>query len=652
MATTNHNTRTAANSGINNLSDVHDRVVSRITNALRGTQPVLLEALPGSGKSYGLIKAVAQTNEPVTYLTQRGRKEQYEQVEKWSQNNNLTCKVLPAVDETCLTVQGKYGKEWRDRVNRLREAGASATEIHSRLDPPCQDSGPCPYMEAVDFDPEDYDVLIGHPKHAYVNKYLEDRTPVFDEFPGEEYQTTIGENLSEVVTSFLQSHDSMEFKHYTDVIENRDVGYRQRIALEQLQSIPLLDEIRVFKDPDRRHKLGGLCVLTLLKSEGLDNGWEYAILGEGRIGVFEPGSSTIHILNPPDLPEHVIGLDGTPTKEMWELALGLYNHPRKGLNHKRALTDNERESYVTEIQDIQITPTTTSIRPYSGGSTSPTRDAALLHEIGEETSGKKGVISSQKGLRDLENEFNQINNWETAYYGNILGSNQLGDVDVGVILGSPHYGDEFVEKWAAFAGENAKRGQGKGLDLSYGALGDKILHHMREHQVLQALFRFARQGSQTTVFVDTISLPDWLPVVADPDETSITTWRSASKKKAILDVLRENGKARTKALAEEAECTSQHVRKVLNEYTNGGGVLKQDAPDGRGGAKIWVDQALSGVNPYGEVQLPILQTCFSKLYRYRSQNGSVSKRSPAEEFHNQQSRWTKRVQMERWYWSR
>jgi hypothetical protein len=64
---------------------------------------------------------------------------------------------------------GEYSIE--GDVRRLYEAGIFGKELHEnstayfgqRL--PCQLDGPCPYMEKRDFDPSEYDVLIGHYLH-------------------------------------------------------------------------------------------------------------------------------------------------------------------------------------------------------------------------------------------------------------------------------------------------------------------------------------------------------------------------------------------------------------------------------------------------------------------------------------------------------
>jgi hypothetical protein len=658
MATTNPTPKDSANSSINTLQDVWNQVVSTIEDALDKQSPSLIDALPATGKSRGLVEAINRTGEQVVIFTQRGRKEQYDQYEKWCRDFGLTCKTLPAVDELCPTFGENHG-ETQQPIHALRNAGASPSHIHDRLDLPCQESGPCPYEKAIDFDPDNYDVLVGHPKHAYVEEYVENRVPVFDEFPGDAYITDI-ENTADVVSTFLRDR-GLPFDDYADLLRNRDKEYLRRIALDQLTQVSLIDEQSLFrKNIEKRHKLAGLCVLTLLKGEDLGNGWESAILGGNRVGVFNRNEGTVHILNPPDLPEHVLGLDGTPTKPMWDLALGFYDRNRR-LDHQQVLDETERQQYVTAIQNLRIIPTTTNVRPYSGGTTKSDRDAALLNEVERQHTGTKGLISSRRGLDDLKEQVGELDGLETAYFGNLIGSNELNDVDVGVIFGSPHYGNDVIKKWTALAGVAGKSNGKSGLDKSYGEFGDKILQHMREHRVLQALFRFARQGDGATVYVDTVALPDWIPVVSNPEETTIDTWSSAEQD--IIGSLKQLEEARTKKIADEADRHPRTVRAVLGDLPTDL-ISERRAEDGRGGAKVWIDSGIDSRNPYGQVNLsaPRSPTRFSEQSHCRGSKGIVPKKSSRQlrvqrerkqqaEFQRRRGRQIQQMQMERLYGS-
>jgi hypothetical protein len=56
---------------------------------------------------------------------------------------------------------------------------------------PCQEHGECPLARKWDFDPDEFDALIGHYSHAHKPKVTRGRAVVFDEFPGDTYETRL-----------------------------------------------------------------------------------------------------------------------------------------------------------------------------------------------------------------------------------------------------------------------------------------------------------------------------------------------------------------------------------------------------------------------------------------------------------------------------
>lgn len=182
---------------------------------------------------------------------------------------------------------------------------------------------------------------------------------------------------------------------------------------------------------------------------------------------------------------------------------------------------------------------------------------------------------------------------------------------------------------------------------------------MREHRVLQALFRFARQGKGATVYVDTVALPDWVPVVSDPEATTIDTWSKAERD--IIESLRRLEEARTKEIADAADRSSRMVRRDLGDIP-ADLVSERRAEDGRGGAKVWINQGLESYNPHGQVDLPdwIQPTRFSEQLPLRLNKGPVPKKQPhrsrVQREREQQAKFKRRryrqyqqMEMERWY---
>ena len=198
------------------IEDARRRTVAALTDAYEHSDRVLIEALPTMGKSYGSVKAAAETGEQITVVTGRGREEQYEQFQQWADEHDLSAYTLPSFAEDCGTASGEHGDEWAARVNGWYQRGATPKTIHKHAEDvlrrplPCQEhkGQSCPYASKWDFDPDNYDVLIGHYSHAHKAKVTNGRTVVLDEFPDGAYETNLSAEdnyaLPAVVSTWLQ----------------------------------------------------------------------------------------------------------------------------------------------------------------------------------------------------------------------------------------------------------------------------------------------------------------------------------------------------------------------------------------------------------------------------------------------------------------
>lgn len=98
-----------------------DRLRDLLEDSLTASDYRLIDALPGLGKSHGVIKAAAQNDVPVTILTGRGWEEQYQQFSDWAKNEGLSCYTFPSPDRTCGTSSGEYGADHAAHVRKLRD---------------------------------------------------------------------------------------------------------------------------------------------------------------------------------------------------------------------------------------------------------------------------------------------------------------------------------------------------------------------------------------------------------------------------------------------------------------------------------------------------------------------------------------------------
>lgn len=572
------------------LSDVRERCQEAIEEAYQSDEPVLIDALPGLGKSHGAIEAAANTGAKITILTTRGREEQYEEIETWCDKLGLSSEILPSAQDDCPTFNGEHGEDWESRIKGAYDLGITASEIHHYLNLPCQEDSDCPYESMWDFDSEKVDVIIGHYLHGYVEWIVEDRVVVIDEFPENAYLTEIEDK--EMVSRFLQNTSSIPFNDYVGLLTGRGQESLQEQALKWFESRGFglrESETILLQNTDDYHVLAPLAVLALLEADNLGNNWERTDLGNGQVAVHNRKSMEVSILRPPDFSSAagVVGLDRTPTTRLWNLVFHLQ------FKREQVLDDKEREAYIPQRLRI-IQTAIESIYPYSSGEyVNPEQDAALVQEIANQHGVEPAVISSEKALNELKSIGVSIADTST-YFGNVRGSNELEDEEVGVILGSPHYGDPYIKKWAALFGE-AVEGSGKGIDKEYGIFGTEVLHHMRENEVLQAIFRFARDESKSTVYVKTAAIPGWVP-----RELALGTLRvRTDAERRVIDVLSNLGSASGSEIARQTGDKPNTVRYHLTNLRDEGVVEKT----GQNRGVKWHDNGLASINRYGAVNI-------------------------------------------------
>jgi hypothetical protein len=400
--------------------------------------------------------------------------------------------TLPSFARDCPTAAGEHGEDWTQTVMDWYHRGATPQQIHKSAEYhlgeplPCQrhEGGSCPCASLWNFDPNEFDVLLGHYTHGYKQKVTSGRTVVFDESP-DAYERELGAT-KRAVSYWLSTVDGVPFKDYTDLVEHRDDQARRGEALLWFNEHGVEpDESHVFEDPHARAD-APLAVYALLAGEDLGNGFERVRVDDdtGTVAVYDRESTAVHALRPPDLTyaSGVVALDGTPTKRMWELSLGTR------LNHRPVLaSDEERAEYIKHALNLNLVRTTEYIKSYNSPDHVYTdQDTALLEAIADEHGTRPGLITTATA----EGEYDDVDVLEpvdeTKHYGNVLGSNQFAETRLGAVIGSNHYGDQYIQKWGAYASETVEREPGaKGQDLSYGGgFADDVLQHMREHDTL------------------------------------------------------------------------------------------------------------------------------------------------------------------------
>ena len=594
------------------VEDARQRTTNAIKDAYESSDRVLIEALPTMGKSYGCIKAAADSDENITVLTGRGNKEQYEQFRQWCEEHNLDYYTLPSFTRDCLTANGEHGEDWQRKVKDWYRRGATPQTIHKYAEDvlgrplPCQEhkGQSCTYAGKWDFNPDKYDVLIGHYTHAHKAKVTQSRTVVFDEFPGDSFENTFGASgiLPGAVSSWLQRTEEVPFENWTDLDQNRNDQQRRADALLYFEETGAeRDELAVLED-SISHALAPTIVFALLITNDLGNGIERADIRDGgQKAVHNQAKNELSLLTPPDLDyaSGVVALDGTPTVDMWEDCLG------ERLNHREVLQGNERAEYIKEALNLNLIRTSEYIKPYnSAGHVNVEADATLLNEIAALHGETPGVITTSTAEDCYRSAEDTLPIAETKHYGNVLGSNEFKTKRVGAVIGSNHYGDHYIKKWAAYAGEAAERGEGKGADLDYGEYGNKVLQHMQQHDTLQAAMRWGRDGNGAVVYVHTDTLPDWVPLAGEG--RVLKTWSDGMR--SVIDALERLDSPTTKEIVEypTVDISRQQVFEHCETLRDKGVLSRRQNPeDGRG--VVWLGDELHRLGEHGDAELPSVE---------------------------------------------
>lgn len=309
----------------------------------------------------------------------------------------------------------------------------------------------------------------------------------------------------------------------------------------------------------------------------------------------------------------VVGLDATGRGRLWSLALGVEGMEVKDVHDSLA----ERARFLRDTLGLQVVRCSDEARPYEGDPNGKDLDGdvALIEQIADEHTGVKAprergaeaeaigspAVITTKGVKTVLEEDDRLDGKVAAWenYGNLTGSNDLGNHRLATLLGSQHYGDDAVERMAALAGEEAdtSRATGRGAALDYGSdVANTYLKHMREDQVMQAALRFSRGDSGATVFARTSALREDLPVVGAGQVVESYTDTAT----AIASEWRRLGAEFTATDVEDVvDVSRRQVQRVLAEFVEAGYLTREDGEPGT--AHTYTPTSQPGA---GEVDLP------------------------------------------------
>lgn len=595
--------------------------------------PVIIDGLPTIGKTRHATDIAFDIGLPVAILTHRY--ETRDEHLKLAANHQKGVVEVPTLDRDCPTRRGEHGSGWAERINDYRSRGASPMYLHFYLQDtlPCMQDGNCPYLSRWDM-VEEADVIIGGPAHAALDRVVKDRVVIFDKDPGTAYRTEFDANqLTSAISTFLSENDDLPVDNHLGLLAvatNDSMAERQETIRDELvDDDSIARPIEAVSDDDG-HAEAPTVVLALLElgrpiiKDMVPNSYDwddqlreqaeldFVELQDGAQVVYDYAESQIFIRRPPALKETraIVGLDGTPVKELWHGRLGVDD-----IDCWRILCDDCRARYLRDVIGYTFVQTTSHVKPYSSGKFINRRaDFGLIEAVATRHEASPGVITTKSAAERLFNEDtsdsfidNERVNRRIAdikHYGALRSSNDFTGTEVGIVLGSPHPGDRPIQITAALEGYTAVRDdEEKGTALDYGIPGRPFLRHYREHKVAQAVLRFGRTTA-ATVYIHTGVLPEWLSNIVDfgPDTIEIAE-RSDGQRAVIQSLLDEGaGTAAEIAARERVAIGEKQTRDWLKQLKSEGYVTRDDSQP-----YTWAADSLANAPHTAQVHLPDIE---------------------------------------------
>lgn len=602
------------------LKKVWNRRDGLIEDGFNCPKAGLIEALPVSGKSYGVVKWAEQSGNQLTVFAPRH--DPLDEYKKNCEKLNLTYRRLPSFYRDCASFEKNDDNEYEpidDAAKELKkdyESGFNGVTLHNRHpNTPCQADGECSFVTEREFDLSDYDVLLGTYRHAHRESWIEGRYVAFDEFPKDAYLTTFEDGIEPVVSAYLEDYEKeLPFRNHRDFLKRMDNSNVQDKIESWKDSISWpYDYGHVRRSPNpSAHALAPMATLALIEEEVLDNDWGYADLGYGRIAVCNPNENewTLHL--PPDLSgaESVLGLDGTPNKVLWEIVLG------EKMRSFPLLDEGERKTYIQNVLGYRFIQTTERWKPIQGEKgASPPKDLALIDGINQKEDQQLALISSQKAIDQYERQGLDELTDTTEHYSNLKGMNDFGKERLGIVLGCPFPNDDEIVKWAALAGESAERKEingekVRGTQTDFGPFGNEVMHTLVHDEVLQAAMRFGREKEHgvrgATVYLHTSAIPSWLPV--EKQMPTIQSWigNKKGKRKTVEAILELDDWQNCvwKATEVYPHVPEIHERTVRNclDYLADEGYIELLGQWGRGEPSHYSNLNLEDASRFGQVE--------------------------------------------------
>jgi len=362
--------------------------------------------------------------------------------------------------------------------------------------------------------------------------------------------------------------------------------------------------------------LGNAIEMAPHPNKDLSELWEAVGLNSNTRVIRDRNTNEMTVLRPPDLSlaQQVIGLDGLPTKPLWDLFLP----PDAEFVHHQVLKKRDVMTYLREGLNMSLTQVGDGMYHYAGGRIS-SKDGLRLRAITLLEDAPVPIISTKRALseyhdsgllykyvpRTTEHEDSETNfEYESLLarnFASVKSSNEFAEESLGVVMGTPYPGDDVVRRWAGLCGRGVEV-SGKGEDRTFGEFGDRIYWHVTHNQVVQAILRFGRDESVyenegSKVYVSTRAVPEWFEINETIDictkETELAVVKALRSLALMEDKQRDHCRT-VRTLTEEInnfdyledEISESQVRGCLKTLVDCDLVNVQE-DHGKGGANLY-----------------------------------------------------------------
>lgn len=630
---------------VDDIQLMYDDVEYSLEQLTRYGEPVVFKGAPGVGKTTSIFKVPYKKMEPVTYLG--ARTDMYDAAEEKALEAGYDedeIAIVPSPFETCPTFIGTHGDEMKIDYRNLYSMGVGATYLHEsdHIQSPCHtDTTTCPYMTQRIDDPEEYRVIIGHYKHALNEKLIENRLTVVDEFAEDDSVTQFtmaGEDddavrIGKALNGYFDYADFLPWgsiEHLlvrlsTGAVDNPEV-HAGNIATHpaggDTDGLAVAESKLMEMDRGERfHKKAPAIVFGLLMAGDLENGWHSWQSSAGYARAFSELSEDlvivrndpdnldnleIYMLEPTDLgaASQIIGLDGTARKPMWDTIF------RQDFAIEEFIAPDQMSEYVRDVQGMNLWKSTDTARPYSSARDVYAEANASTILYTKLALDKPVVITAKKAARVLEDRIPSTFDEDVQpvmiksrsgdeernvmNFASVRSNNEAAGTEAICILGSPHPGDDVLERWGALMGVGIERVEGtRGTGVQYEPeVCEDIYGHFVLDKIEQSIMR-GRRGdvdeSGSTVVIGTGCLPDWLKDVGVDVGLDISDDSpfGSEERRQIIRYLAEEGEGTSRELDAMTGFSAQARRKLINQLERKGWLTSEPQPGPKPTRYIW-----------------------------------------------------------------